>query len=391
MVALRYLPRTGRGIAMAAIVAWGILCSAELAHASPQLRNEMAGIAKDVKQLLDGQNADSIAVGQFTGPANFPASSGPGIAQMLTEELQKLGVIVKPRARLGVKGEYHATEITAEEPKDQPVERRPKLLAIKLKGTVEDSFGKVVADFSFDRNLKGEESVVELLGIPVELPVGSSEKAGSETRDKKIRESLASPSAHIRGTQILESPEAKFGIEVVIDGKPREPKEDDGLAFVKITRGETYAVRLINNTPQEMAVKLLIDGLSNYTFSELRIEDGPRKGQPRFGLVIVEPKSNVTIRGWHRTNEESNAFQVTEYAKSAAATLNHTAKLGTITALFAASWPKDRDAPIDEPGKEKGPGAGDATGFGQRIKEKFRPVERNVGAIRAVVTARYAK
>jgi len=351
------------------------------ARANPEMRKELAEVAKSLKQLLDGQNEDAIAVGQFQGPANFPTSAGPGIAQMLTEELQKLGKTVKARAKYGVKGEYRATEIPSES------EPRLKLLAVKIKGTVEDEFGKVITDFSFERTVKSESAFVELMGAPVDLPPSLL----PEKRDKRLRESLTKPHTHLAGTRISASDDANYAIELLVNGKPRAAKDDDGLAFVKIDRGETYAVRLINNSDLEAGVHLAIDGLNVFTFSELRLKEGPKKGEPQYSVWIVPPKSSVLIKGWHRNNEVSDSFLVTEYAKSAAASINSTANIGTITASFSASWPMDQLPPKDEPPKKKGITPGDGTGFGPPVEMKVTGVKRNVGAIREAVSVRYSK
>ena len=37
---------------------------------------------------------------------------------------------------------------------------------------------------------------------------------------------------------------------------------EDGLPFVRFRTGDTYRIRLINNSPHEAAVRLAIDGLS---------------------------------------------------------------------------------------------------------------------------------
>src|SRR5262249_45342698 len=149
---------------------------------------------------LDGQSEESIVIGQFTGPANFPTSAGPSIGQMLGEELQKLGKAVKKRARFGVKGSYLATEVPAE---NDPRGRR---LAVKLKGTVENEFGKVLTEFSFERVIKGETAFVELMGASVDLPPRSTE----EKRDKQLRESLVKPQTRIKSTRISAGADSPF-------------------------------------------------------------------------------------------------------------------------------------------------------------------------------------
>jgi hypothetical protein len=85
---------------------------------------------KQIPKVLDGEGADSIALGEFTGPANFPTSAGPDIKQMLTEELKKVGVEVKVRAKFGVKGSYAAAEQPSANPDDARIGK--KVLAVKL-------------------------------------------------------------------------------------------------------------------------------------------------------------------------------------------------------------------------------------------------------------------
>ena len=162
------------------------------------------------------------------------------------------------------------------------------------------------------------------------------------------------------------------------------------LAFTKIERGELYAVRLINDSNLDAAVQLSIDGLSMFAFSQLRHKDGSQKGEPLYTTVIVPATKSAIIAGWHVSNDKTDKFLMTEYAKSAAATLNHTSNLGTITATFQAAWPEGSPAPADEPGKRRG-GTGDATGFGPRIDVKYEEVKRNLGVIRDTVSVRYAK
>jgi hypothetical protein len=381
--------RYGKSLFLIAPLALALLGSGQV-RASEELRKGIAQIAKSIQQLLDGRSEDSIVVGAFTGPANFPTSAGPGIQQLLAEELQKLGITVKTRAKLGIKGEYLVTEVPGEEPVDLPESKRPKVLAILLKGTVEDEFGKVVTDFNFKQTVvKGEAAFVSLVGAPVELPPGDT----YEQRDKKLRESLYRPKSYTNNTKtrISASADGKLAIEVLVDGQARTVKDDEGLAYLarNIERGKVYAVRLINDTDQEMAVELKIDGLSMFQFSELRFKDGVKKGQPLYSSLILAPHKHFDVKGWHCNNEKSTEFKVTEYAQSGAGSLNQTANVGTITAIFRAAWPKDQGPPGDEPSRIKG--IGDGTGFGNSFDQKFKEVARNIGVIRASVSVRYTR
>ncbi len=361
-----------------------VLCPRS-SDASQEMRKELTELAKGIKSFLDSRNAESIAMGQFSGPANFPTSAGPGLVQVLTEELQKLKVTVKTRAEFGLKGEYRLTEIPAENMDDARLGR--KVLALKIQAAIEDGFGNKQVDVDFQRTIRGADGVAGMIGLTASL----DPRATEIERDRELRKQLTDPKPSIKSTVIRSRPDSPCGIELIVNDQPREAIEKEGLAYVGITRGETYGVRLYNDSDQEMAVSLKIDGLSMYAFSELRYTEGPRSGEPRYTTVIIAPHKAVTIPGWHVTNEKSDKFLVMEYAKSAAGGLNHTANLGTITASFQACWPEGEPAPKDEPGRARGTGGGDATGFGPRIDQKYQEVKRSLGVIREVVSVRYTK
>src|SRR5262245_36623397 len=109
------------------------LVVASAARADDPLRKELAAIAKGIATALKGLGHDSVAVGEFTGPAQLATSSGPCITKMLSEELPKNGVAVKRVASIGVKGEF-------EDVKD----KETGLLAVRIKGTVTDRAGQVL-------------------------------------------------------------------------------------------------------------------------------------------------------------------------------------------------------------------------------------------------------
>lgn len=355
------------------------------AHASKELRAALTEMASNLKKLLDGQSEESIAIGQFTGPANLPTSAGPGIVQMLSEELQKKGITVKKRAKFGLKGEYKLAETPASD--EFEAKRGRKVLALKIRAIVEDVFGNPLTDFTFNRLIAGEATVLTSLGLPAHLPPDGSQVE----RDKKVRERLFDPKTHIKGTVIRSDPKSLYGIEILINGKTRNVKDDEGLAFVSIDRGETYAVRLINDSPHEAGVQLKIDGISMFAFSKVRHTTGTKKGEPKYTTIIVPAKKSVIIKGWHISNSITDKFLVTAYAKSAAALLKSTTKTGVITASFQAAWKVDENPPRDEPGKGRGPGTGDATGRGPSIPDPTREVKRNLGIIRDSVSVRYTK
>jgi hypothetical protein len=366
---------------VACVAALLVLTGRPAAEASTNLRLELAEVAKGLKQLVEGRGEDSIAVGQFTGPSHSAASSGPAISQMLTEELQKMGINVTRRAGLEVKGDYLDVE-----------DKKTKQLAMMLKGRVLDRSGTVITEF--ERGVFGDATLASMFGLTVELPPAGDTKA----RDKALRGSIDAPKAHIAKTRISAGPDSPYAIEVLIKAAdqyiPRLPKpgvgDDAGLAFAPIDREEIYAVRLINDSPHDAAVMLTIDGLNVFSFSDVR---DPKTGLARYTQWIIPPKSHGDIVGWHRTNELTESFQVMEYAKSAAAELKSTAPVGTITASFAAAWPKGSPPPPDEPLQPPSEFArsAEATGRGPRITTSYTEAERNFGVVRASISVRYTK
>jgi hypothetical protein len=378
-MAIPHFPGTTGRSAMAA---WSALTLALLAPgrvvAQGTLQKDLAEVAKDIKTLLAERGEDSLSVGQFTGPATLPTSAGPGIAQLLSEELKKLGLTVKVRANVGVEGKYRDVKV-----------KETGLLAVELTVNVVDRSGKSLLKDERRIGVFNEGDIAALLGLTVSLPAQEKEKDRSQRLEKAIDKSKA----HIDGTHISASADSPYGVEILVAAsekgpfEPRKPTLDDGLAFVDIKRGEFYRVRLINGSEHQAAVRLTIDGLNMFDFSKVK----NAKGEP-FSQVILRPGKQTDIKGWSIDERHTDAFVVTEYAKSAAAELKSTAKTGTITVTFSAAWPKDGQPPADEPEKA-GPrsAGGDATGRGPTVPDKFVEVRRAIGVVRATVSVRYTK
>jgi hypothetical protein len=358
------------GIVLLLFAAWPAA-----ARADEALRTELAVVAKGIAEAVQGLGHDAIAVGEFTGPAQLAASGGPVITKTLTEELPKHGLAVKRVATIGVKGEF-------EDVKD----KQSGLLAARIKGAVTDRSGHVL--FTFSRGVFGEKVLAALFGTTAKLPADLP----PAERNAELEKSLDKPGAVVKGPRVSATADSPYAVEVWAAPKPgaqyapRPAALQDGLALVSLSRDEVFAVRLVNQSPHDAAVTLTIDGLNLYSFSDVK---DPKTGRPAYSVLIVGAKQEVFVRGWHRTNEVSEEFQITEYSRSAAAELKSTAATGAITATFAAAWPKDQQPPPDEPAA-KGR-SGDAVGRGQRVAQKFVEVERHVGVVRATVSVRYGK
>lgn len=351
---------------MAASLAWPVVS----ARAAEDLDKEMAVVAKGIKQLLDGRGQDAIAVGEFTGPARANSSGGAGIKLALIEQLEKTGVRVSRRAELEVKGDYLDV-----------VDKQTALIALRLKARVIDRSGTEVTHF--DRGLFNVTTIASLIGLTTTLPASATDQA----RNEKVADAIDEPKVHLANTRIAAGADSPYAIEILVkagdDYRPRAASRDaEGLAFLKIHRDEIYAVKLINDSPHDAAATLTIDGLSVFAFSENK----------SYTHYIVPAGQALTVPGWHRSNQVSDSFKVTEYAKSAVAeALPTSTSVGTITASFAAAWVPERQPPDDEPRSPEGGRSADATGKGPPVGFELKEVLRNVGRFRASVSARYTR
>ncbi|MCA9052381.1 MAG: hypothetical protein KDA75_01025 [Planctomycetaceae bacterium] len=358
-------------------------------QATEALQKRVSVVAGQVSKLLKSQSMDAISIGQFSGPPNFPTSSGPGIVQMFNDEFSKHDISVKTRAKVGLAGEYAITEI---DQFDSVAGKNVKHLAVKINGRLVDQFGGVMTSFNtegivegkFETTVSGAETLVETIGLPADLPANAT----PGEVDNKLRESLVDPKVTLsnNNTRYRASDDSPYEIEILIDDHPCAIQLEEGLPYVEIKSGQVYAVKIYNNSPHDSAVRLLIDGLSVFSFSDVR---DAQTGKPKYSVYIVDAKSEATLKGWHKTNDHVESFLVTGYDNSAAAKLGHTENLGTITVTFSAAWPKGSPPPPDEfTSKSAG---GNATGFGPPVEHKVEEVQRDIGRVRASLSIRYTR
>jgi hypothetical protein len=145
-------------------------------------------------------------------------------------------------------------------------------------------------------------------------------------------------------------------------------------------------VRVINNSPNDIAVQLRIDGINMFAFSELKepeMIDGkpnPRKGQPRCSILVISARSSFAIPGWHLSNNRWDRFQTAMSLKPTAASFSKTADLRLVTVVFQELSKKRRN----HDGWDE-----DTMCRGMRIDQKFEEVEVYPGQIIDVISVRY--
>jgi hypothetical protein len=380
----------GRLLKILALV--GLVLSARPAEgAIPTLRDSLKGLAQEILNVVKkDQNQTSIAIDDtFSAPPGFDANGGPGISEALKSLLQELDPgVVQKRAFLSLRGRYDKSQ----DPRDS------SLILVKVTAEIIDQNGKRVDEKVAE--VRDTGMVAELLGATVALPPAASR----EKRNEILRQIIDKPSYTPAGTEIKSAPDRPFGVEILVTSKDqapqeakgwanvpaRAPRDEDGQPFVDIKRDEVYAIRIHNDfeydgTKYEAAVAVAIDGIDVFTFSEIR---NPKTKQPKYTHYVCPPGQS-TIPGWHKTNERSDSFLVTEYGKGAVSKLANASrgKVGVITVRFALAW---TGGVIPE--AEKGArDVGNETGFGPPTKTELQEVARQVGVVRDVINVHYAR
>lgn len=334
------------------------------------LDHELEALAKELKEFITVKKGfKTVAIGAFTSSAGIEGNSGPEVQVKLSKVLQKEGVAI---ATTDFQVELQGMLIPQ-------VDKGTSLQGVKLITRVTDATdGTTLSEFA--RFVFGGEAVPRLLGITVK----TNPNADAETRSEAFKKALSKPPAAPEGNQISVGAGARFKVEVhaLVNGKyvplkPEAKKDKGSLPFVDISINTVYAVKLINEADHEAAVRLTIDGLSNFSFFEA-------EQKPEFW--IIPPRNSVFIKGWQKSEQTTLEFKVTEFPDSAASKvkLKPSPTIGTIVATYSAAWTKDEDKPFDEV-------SGRGTGFGNEVKNQIQKVSRFIGNVRETVSVRYLR
>lgn len=347
------------------------------AKADSELRLKAAEMSKGIQKFLEGQGENRIAVGQFTGPAEYDTNFGPGLENLLAAELKSLGVANDRKANFSLKGDYLKVAD----------KHKPNLISVKLIARIFDK--QAGQALIMEADVQTTEDLARMLqpSSATLPPYGDR-----ETRNEDLQKQLNEPKTQVDDARISAKPDGLLAIEILVKpsaeakAQPRAPKLVDGQSFVDVKRNELYEVRVFNRHPElDAAVTLTIDGLDVFTFSEVRDD---KTGRPSYAHYVVPANSSATIPGWHKTNQRSDSFLVTEYGKGAASQAQQaTGKIGVITVTYAFAWTGD-EVPKAEKGARE---SRNETGFGPPVKTELKEVERHVGVLREVISVRYTR
>ncbi|MFK7821736.1 MAG: hypothetical protein AB8G99_23700 [Planctomycetaceae bacterium] len=344
--------------------------------------SQIAKLAKDVHTALNAQEYSSCTI-NIKGPTMYPGSGPSLVTELLGTHLGNLGVAVKTgRAQVGLSGDMKIREV-----KDAGGGKVSSLVVVITLNFVDRNDNPLLNLESQKINVIDRSEVARIIGIPFEPGHGGqpSPIPGGQPGDQKppktaenIYEGFDDPHQHVNGTVIRARSAGLFGIEVVRDAHACPAVVDEGLAYVKLAKTDKCHVRLINDAPYEVAVRLTLDGVDCFWFS--------KKQQ---GMWIVPPHSKLTVKGWQIDSTYAREFQIVPFDQSVAAKIGAIGKVGVIAASFHRSYQEHEPYAVgDSPLKSVPPiGIGEGAEFVNRV----RTVKRKVGKIRALVPVRYAK
>jgi hypothetical protein len=351
--------------------------AAPYARGESELKREMAVLAKQIQKEAE-KHGNAVIMGEFTGPPELASTGGPGVAQTLKAELEKLGIAVTRKAQVAVKGEYRVA-----------TDAKTNMTALAILARLTDRSGKELLELQ-SRAIFDLTTIAAVTGVTMVAPVNTSRSERDQAVDQALK-TIQKPAK--KGTMISASESSPYAIEILVGPDPGSGTPDrskyraraanidrDNLAFLNIARGEVYAVRALNKSKFDAAMTLTIDGLNMFAFSDNKA----------YEFAIIPAGSEGIILGWHRNNEVSDAFQVSEYSKSAVfKQMPNSSSIGTIHVSFRAAWPKDSARPEDEfpPGSRDS----NATARGAEMKAKYTEVIREYGKMREAISVRYNK
>ncbi len=348
--------------------------------------------AKVADYVKNTAGVSTVSVGAFTeGQGGFIASFGPAIKKMMIDRLAgSHQITTQARQNVSFKGEY---TYFADAGKVQ------LSVAVMQDGLPRKRFTADVYNVS---------DVAAMFGATGVLSVSNSKQRIKDLNTTIVQPApqvipAAAPAAGNSPSRALAAKNGQFAVEIWRlksdkyalpnpsdeDYEPLPIERDtDNFLRVNLELKDRYAVRLINNTPRLAAATLTIDGLNLFAFSEI---DNYRK----LGKVVVPPgPKGVLIKGWHRNNNTSNAFEVCDVGESAAAQVQNGAsslvvvddQIGVISVLFAAAVDvESNDAlPSDEPQI-----ASVGTNVGPVLSQKYRETRVKIGLDREIISIRY--
>lgn len=336
----------------------------------------MQALASQLKTALLAAGQTTVALGPFTPvEAGQHTSFGARIVSALSQQLSGSGITAVTGAGAWKIGGEYSGEKNAINGKFEV------FVLSQLKDQRGRPQGQMLTPI-----IQDEREALAMLGATAELPTKISDalkKEGGtvvEARADAIAAAKDQPVVALTGAQVRTAPGSPFAVEVLaLNGQPLPAANNGGQAFVDIPKGQSYLIRLHNQSPQDVGVSLTIDGINTLAFSQ-------NKAFRDLGVWVIPAGGQGTIRGWHEIGNRSAQFTVMDIANTPAAQFGASDQVGVITATFMAAF----EAAL--PPGEVIPGVKSVgTGKGPPIDQPLKEVVRAFGAVKEAISVRYAR
>ena len=341
-----------------------------------KFESQISQLAADVHKALVAQNYSTCKI-QINGPTMYPSSGPALITELLGTHLTRLGITPKKlRADVGLLGQVKVREV-----KDAGSDKVSSLVLVITLEFVDRNDNPILSLDSRKINIVDRGEIARILGIPFEPhqgPKPAPVPGQKPPQEEGVHLGFTDPHQHLTGTVVRAKRDGLFGIEIIKSGQACPVGLEDGLAFIDLKKSDKCHIRLVNDAPFEVAVRLTLDGIDCFWFSK-----------KQKGMWLLKPHSSLTVKGWQIDNTFAREFQIVPFEKSVAAKVGAVGSVGVIAAGFHRAYQEHEPyAPGDSPLKGVPPiGIGEGAEFVNRVKS----VPRKVGKIRGAVPIRYAK
>jgi hypothetical protein len=345
------------------------------------------GIAKEFRKIIAANGKKEITIKEpgYTSSkssAKCMPTGGHALKIYLRNELERADFKIVEDGDVTVKGEYYFYHLDEGPDSKVGVRIYTELIDKKKNQRIGDRFVRTVTD-------NGPDVVAKIFNAPAHVDSDLALLKKVQPEEVVVQAAVAGvmePKTFVDRSKVAARENSKYWVEVLVGKdknslKPAKANNRSGLPYVLMEPDDTYAVMIHNDTDEEVAVQLCIDGLSMFAYQN------ESEKKPTF--VVIRKKSCFTVPGWYRDKHYSYTFKVRETDPNAPSDLRESpGQLSTIFVSFHRCWAGN--APKDEPLYAKASGTLE-TVKGALIKAEYEMETKTVGVMREAVSIRYER
>jgi hypothetical protein len=257
------------------------------------------------KVLAEAVPGTAVAVGRVSIEERFGLATGMGVEQELTTALERARQgFVDAKSTYEVSGEISYQAVAGVTKPGENDDGTQKVAVVRLRLT-DKRTGKEVPAGSRTYAVTFLNEMSRLFGVTAQLQSG---RTPAETY-RAFEKAIATPTAYVNKSIVKPVRDSPCFVEVYVpkDGKLEAPPVnlEDGMAVVKLAKGDRFVVKLNNPTGGDIGARLFYDGMDGYHFAA----KGP-DGRPFAQIYHVPPKNALIMMGWTLTPRTWESFRI---------------------------------------------------------------------------------